>query len=40
MWLCMPQVPGSHPNIDILLEVLSSGNELTVQLQQQQQQQQ
>jgi hypothetical protein len=31
------QVPGSHPNIDILLEVLSSGKELSVELQQQQQ---
>jgi hypothetical protein len=32
----LAQVPGSHPNIDILLEVLSSGKELTVKLQQQQ----
>ncbi|KAF6260787.1 hypothetical protein COO60DRAFT_1504837 [Scenedesmus sp. NREL 46B-D3] len=31
------QVPGSHPNIDILLAVLSSGKELTVDVQQQQQ---
>jgi hypothetical protein len=36
----MLQVPGSHPNIDILLQVLASGKELTVELQQLQQQQQ
>jgi hypothetical protein len=29
------QVPGSHPNIDILLGVLSSGKQLTVEVQQQ-----
>ncbi|WIA15923.1 hypothetical protein OEZ85_012670 [Tetradesmus obliquus] len=29
------QVPGSHPNIDILLEVLSGGKELSVEVQQQ-----
>uniref|UniRef100_A0A383V7G5 Uncharacterized protein n=1 Tax=Tetradesmus obliquus TaxID=3088 RepID=A0A383V7G5_TETOB len=29
------QVPGSHPNIDILLDVLSNGEELTVDVHQQ-----